>query len=87
MLLIRGTYMTKHWSETKHNLSLMTKAQRFNYFKYFRTHRPRWSDTLMDALYLVAVDLQSQSYAAKLFGMHKQELNRAVKKYKTYLGG
>jgi hypothetical protein len=41
----------------------------------------------MDALYLVAVELHSQSYAAKLFGMHKQEVNRAVKKYKLYLGG
>jgi hypothetical protein len=79
--------MNKHWTAVKYNLSLMTKQQRFNYFKYFRTHRPNWSDHLMDALYLVVVDLESQSYAARLFGMHKQEVNRAVKKYKDYLGG
>jgi len=77
----------KNWAAIKFNLSHMTKQQRFNYFKYFRLQRPRWSDHLMDALYLVVVDLQSQSHAARLFGMHKQEVNRAVKKYQTYLGG
>ncbi len=79
--------MTKHWNEVKHELSLMTKAQRSNYFKYFHIHRPRWSDRLMSALYFVVVDLKSQSATAKAYGFHKQELNRAVKKYKTYLGG
>lgn len=79
--------MNKHWTAVRYDLSLMTKQQRFNYFKYFRTHRPNWSDNLMDALYLVVVDLESQSHVARLFGMHKQEVNRAVKKYKAYLGG
>ena len=65
----------------------MTKQQRANYFKHFQILHPRWSDHLMDALYLVVVDLESQSHAARLFGMHKQEVNRAVKKYQTYLGG
>ena len=79
--------MTKHWNEMKYALSLMTKAQRANYFKHFKVKKTRWSDRLLDALYLVAVDLHSQSYAAKQFQMHKQEVNRAVKKYQVYLGG
>jgi len=65
----------------------MTKQQRANYFKHFRSLHPRWSDHLMDALYLVVVDLHAQTHAAQLFGMHKQEVNRAVKKYQAYLGG
>jgi len=79
--------MSKNWATVKYELGLMTKQQRFNYFKYFKLQRPRWSDHLMDALYLVVVDLHTQSYAARLFGMHKQEVNRAIQKYKAYLGG
>jgi len=79
--------MTKHWNKVKHELSLMTEAQRNNYFKYFHTHRPNWSDRLMSALYFVVVKLQTQSAVAKTYSFHKQELNRAVRKYKDYLAG
>jgi hypothetical protein len=77
--------MTKHWFEVMHELSLMTYKQREKLFNDFKMQSYNWALDTLDALKAVVVDLEQQTATARRFDMHKQEINRAVKKYKDYL--
>jgi hypothetical protein len=77
--------MNKGWIAIRHDLSRQTKKHReFLYYDFCQFHA-RWSKDLKNALYLVVVELQPQSAVAVKFELHKQVINRAIRKYKLYL--
>lgn len=85
MQLKRDMSMSKSWVLIQYELSQQTKIHRELLYKEFARTRTRWSDDLLKALYLVVVELQPQVVVARKLKFHKQEVNRAVRKYKVYL--
>jgi hypothetical protein len=77
--------MSKSWVVIQYTLSQQTRTHRELLYKEFAKTRTRWSDNLLNALYLVVVELQPQVVVARKLKFHKQEVNRAVRKYKDYL--
>jgi hypothetical protein len=77
--------MSKSWVVIQYELSQQSKTHRELLYKEFARTRIRWSDDLLKALYLVVVELQPQVAVARKLKFHKQEINRAVRKYKEYL--
>ena len=77
--------MNNRWSVCRHELSKKSHHQRHHLYLDFCQLHPKLTERVKSALYVVVVNLESQSLTAAMLGVHKQAVNRIVRKYRDFL--
>jgi hypothetical protein len=77
--------MNNRWSVYQYKLSQKTHQQRLQLYHKFCEQHSKLTERVKSVLYVVVVNLETQSLAATMSGLPKQVVNRIVRKYKDFL--
>ena len=77
--------MSDRWSVYLHKLSKKSHQQRQQYYHDFCKLHPKLTTATKSALYVVVVNLETQSLTAEMVGLPKQTVNRIVRKFRDFL--
>lgn len=76
--------MNDRWSVCHHELSKKSHHQRRELYLDFCKLHPKLTERVKNALYIVVVNLETQSLTAEMSGLPKQVINRVVRKFRNY---
>jgi hypothetical protein len=77
--------MSERWSVYQYKLSQKTHQQRLQFYLDFCKQHPKLTERVKSALYVVAVNLETQSFTAEMSGLPKQVVNRVIRKFRDFL--
>ena len=75
----------KRWDMLQAVLANMSFRSRKQLFLDFAEEHDRWSKRTLEILSKVVVYMLPQHQVVKMYGIHKQSINRSVKIYKEFL--